>query len=230
MSDKPHYVEHRQRLRERFLMAGASGLQEYELLELLLTYAVPRLDVKPVAKELLRRFGGLAGVLDASQKELESAYGFGPASAILVRLVKNLCAAYLEQQMKTADVLSTPEAVTRFAKMKLAGLKHEAFMVVYVNVKNMVIGHEIVNEGTVDHAVVYPRRIIESALATHAAGLILVHNHPSGDPEPSPEDRKLTRNIVDAARTMDIRVLDHVVVGRAGHYSFHENNLLPRAK
>ena len=110
--------------------------------------------------------------------------------------------------------------------MKLAGLPHEAFMVIYLNVKNRVLDHEIINEGTVDRAIVYPRRIVEHALAHHAAGLILVHNHPSGDPAPSPEDKQLTRGIIEAARTMDIKVLDHIIVGKSGHFSFHENRLL----
>jgi len=111
--------------------------------------------------------------------------------------------------------------------VKLAGLPHEAFMVIYLNVKNEVIGNEVIHEGTVDRAVVYPRRIIEAALARHAASLILIHNHPSGHPDPSPEDKRLTRSIAEAARTVDIRVVDHIIVGKGGHFSFMENNLLP---
>jgi DNA repair protein RadC len=113
-----------------------------------------------------------------------------------------------------------------FARTKLAGLPHEAFMVVYLNVKNEVIGHELVQEGTVDRAVVYPRRVIESALGRHAASLILVHNHPSGHPDPSPEDKQLTRMIADAAKTVDMRVLDHIIVGRGGYFSFAEQHMI----
>jgi DNA repair protein RadC len=227
MEDKPHYVEHRKRLRERFQKVGTDGLHDYELIELLLTYAIPRKDVKPTAKDLIHRFGSLAKVLDASQKELEEAGGLGATSATLIRLVKELCGAYLAERMKGKDALSSPDAVADFARMKLAGLPHEAFMVVYVNVKNEVVEHEIIHEGTVDRAVVYPRRVVEAALAHHAAALILVHNHPSGDPEPSQEDKRLTRSIVEAARTVDIRVLDHIIVGRKGFFSFHESQLLP---
>ena len=227
MEDKPHYLDHRKRIRERFQKAGADGLQEYELVELLLTYAIPRKDVKPAAKELIKRFGSLTGVLDASQKELESFPDLGPASAVLIRLVKELCGAYLAERMKRRDVLSSPQAVIDFARMKLTGLPHEAFMVIYLNVKNEVYGSEVIHEGTVDRAVVYPRRIIESALACHAASLILIHNHPSGHPDPSPEDKHLTRSISEAARTVDIRVVDHIIVGKGGHFSFMENNLLP---
>ncbi len=227
MEDKPHYIEHRKRLRERFQKTGAEGLHDYELLELLLTYAIPRRDVKPTAKDLINRFGSLSKVMDASQAELEAINGLGATSATLIRLVKELCAAYLSERMKGRDALSSPDAVADFARMKLAGLPHEAFMVVYLNVKNEVVEHQIIHEGTVDRAVVYPRRVVEAALAHHAAALILVHNHPSGDPEPSQEDKRLTRSIIDAARTVDIRVLDHIIVGRKGYFSFHENQLLP---
>ncbi|MBI3951820.1 MAG: DNA repair protein RadC [Acidobacteria bacterium] len=227
--DKPHYLEHRKRLRERFQRAGVEGLHDYELLELLLTYAIPRKDVKPAAKDLIKRFDSLAGVLDASQEKLEEVEDVGPASATLIRLVKELCAVYLAQRMKHLDALSSPQAVVEFARVKLAGLAHEAFMVIYMNTKNEIIDHEVIHEGTVDHAVVYPRRIFEAALSHHATGLILIHNHPSGHPEPSEEDKRLTRSLVESAHAMDIRVVDHIVVGKDGYFSFVESRLLPSA-
>ena len=226
MEYKPDYLEHRKRLREKFLKAGAEGLHDYESLELLLTYAIPRLDVKPVAKALMKRFGSLNGVLDASQDELESVHGVGATSAILIRLVKELFAAYLEERMEGKDVLSSPGAVVDFARVKLAGLPHEAFMVIYLNVKNEVIEHEVLNEGTLDRAIIYPRKVVESALIHHAGSLILIHNHPSGHPEPSQDDKRLTRSIVEAARTLEIRIVDHIIVGRDGYFSFVENSLL----
>jgi len=225
-SDKPDYLEHRKRLRERFLKAGPEGLHDYELLELLLTFAVRRVDLKSVGKALIKRFGTLNGVLDASQTELAEVQGVGPTSAILIRLVKELFAAYLEERMEGKDVLSSPGAVVDFARMKLAGLPHEAFMVIYLNVKNRVIEYDVLQEGTVDRAIVYPRQIIKAALTHKAAGLILSHNHPSGDPEPSQEDKHLTRSVVEAARTVEIRVLDHLIVGKNGYFSFQENRLL----
>lgn len=227
LPEKPHYLEHRKRLRERFQKTGAEGLHDYELLELLLTYAIPRKDVKPLAKDLIKRFGSLAGILDADQKDLETVPGMGSISAALIRLVKELCGVYLAEGMKGKDVLSSPQAVVDFARMKLAGLPHEAFMVIYLNTKNEVIEYEVVHEGTVDRAVIYPRRIIEAALAHHASGLILVHNHPSGHPEPSEEDKRLTRTIAEATRPLDIRVIDHIVVGKDGYFSFVEKHLLP---
>ncbi len=227
MQDTPPYTDHRKRLRERFRKAGGEAMHDYELLELLLTFAIPRKDVKPVAKDLIRRFGSLSGVLDADPNELEKVPAVGPVSATLIRLVKELCGAYLGERMKERDVLSSPQAVADFARVKMAGLPHEAFMVIYLNTKNAVIAHEIVHHGTVDRAIVYPRRVIESALAHHASGVILVHNHPSGHPEPSEDDKRLTRTLVEAARPLDIRVLDHLVVGRDRCFSFAEHRLLP---
>jgi len=229
MEDKPGYFGHRKRLRERFHKSGVEGMHDYEVLELLLTYAIPRRDVKPYAKELIKHFGGLSGVLDASQKELETVLHIGPISSTLIRLVKEMCGTYLAEKMKEKDVLSSPQAVLDFARVKMAGLPHEAFMVIFLNTKNKVLDCKIIQEGTVDRTVIYPRRIIEEALSRHSAGLILVHNHPSGDSEPSPEDKQLTRSIMEAARTVDIRVLDHIIVGKEGYCSFLERKLLSSA-
>jgi DNA repair protein RadC len=223
---KPHYMEHRKRLRARFQKSDGEGFHDYELLELLLTYAVPRMDVKPVAKELIKRLGGLAAVMDASHSELSAVAGMGPVSATLIRAVKETLGAYMAERIRKRDALSSPAAVVEFARVKLGGLPHEAFMVVYLNIKNEVIEHEILHEGTLDRAIVYPRKVVESALIHHAASLILIHNHPSGHPEPSQDDKRLTLSIVEAARTLEIRIVDHIIVGRESHFSFIENNLL----
>lgn len=230
MSDTPHYINHRKRLRERFRKTGADGMHDYELLELLLTFSIPRRDVKPVAKKLISEFGGLSGVLDADQKKLEGLSGVGSMSAALIRLVKELYNTYLAENMKRGDVLSSPDTVLKFVRVRLSGMTNEAFMVIYMNVKNEVIDYSILHEGTIDNVAVYPRRIIESALSRNASGIILVHNHPSGNPAPSREDKVLTRDIADAAITLDIRVLDHIIVGKDGYFSFMENDLLPSAK
>ena len=226
MEDKPDYLGHRKRLRERFRKNGTEGMHDYEVLELLLTYAIPRKDVKPIAKDLLKRFGSLSGVLDAGQKELEEVANIGPISSTLIRLVKETCEIYLAEKMRNKDVLSSPQAVLDFARVKLAGLPHEAFMVIFLNAKNKVLDYKVLQEGTVDRAVIYPRRMVEEALAHHAAGIILVHNHPSGDSEPSPEDKQLTRSLTEAARTIDLRVLDHIIVGKEGYCSFLESRLM----
>jgi DNA repair protein RadC len=230
MPDTPHYVNHRKRLRERFRKSGADGMHDYELLELLLTFSIPRRDVKPVAKKLISEFGGLSGVLDADQKKLEELSGVGSMSAALIRLVKELYNTYLAENMKRGDVLSSPETVLKFVRVRLSGMTNEAFMVIYMNVKNEVIDYSILHEGTIDNVAVYPRRIIETALSRHASGVILVHNHPSGNPMPSREDKILTREIADAAGTLDIRVLDHIIVGKDGYFSFMENDLISAVK
>ena len=227
MTDTPHYINHRQRLRERFQKAGSEGMHDYELLELLLTFSIPRRDVKPVSKKLINTFGSLSGVLDADQSELEKLSGVGSMSASLIRLVKELYTNYLVENMKKHDALSSPEAVINFSRVKLSGLLNEAFMVIYINVKNEVIDYALLQEGTLDNVAVYPRRIVETALSHHASGVILVHNHPSGNPMPSKEDKMLTKEIVDAAFALDIRVLDHLIVGKEGYFSFMENNILP---
>ena len=230
MTDIPHYINHRKRLRERFQKAGSDGMHDYELLELLLTFSIPRRDVKPVAKKLISTFGSLSGVLDADQTELEKLNGVGSMSASLIRLVKELYGSYLAEGMKKQDVLSSPDAVINFSRVKLSGLSNEAFMVIYINVKNEVIDYALLQEGTLDNVAVYPRRIVETALSHHASGVILVHNHPSGNPMPSKEDKILTKEITDAAFALDIRVLDHLIVGKEGYFSFMENNLLPLNK
>jgi DNA repair protein RadC len=226
MEGKPDFLGHRKRLRERFQKNGVEGMHDYEILELLLTYAIPRKDVKPYAKDLIERFGSLSGVLDTGQKELEAVAKIGPVSAAFIPLVKGVCGAYLAGKMKNRDVLSSPQAVIDFARVRLAGLPHEAFLVIFLNTRNRVLDYKIIQEGTIDRAVIYPRRIVEEALAYHAAGIIFVHNHPSGDFLPSPEDKQLTRSLMEAARTIDLRVLDHIIVGKEGYFSFAENHLL----
>jgi len=171
MKGQPHYLEHRKRLRERFIRNGPEGMQDYEILELLLTFAIPRKDVKPLAKDLMGRFGSFSAVLDASQKELEEVAYLGPISSTLIRLVKEIGGVYLAEKLKKKEVLSSPQAVLDFARLKLAGLPWEVFMVIYLNSKNKVLGHQILQEGTVDRAAIYPRRLIEEALARHAAGI-----------------------------------------------------------
>jgi DNA repair protein RadC len=217
---------HRERLRNKFMNSGMKGLHDYEALELLLTYAIPRRDVKPIAKALLKKFETLAGVFDASMEELLEIKGIAANSAAILHLVKELCGEYLAEKMQDRDVLDNPEAVYNFARMKLAGLKHETFMVIYLDVKNRVKNYEILHEGTVDRSVVYPRNIIKKALACNAAGLILIHNHPSGFCEPSGNDLKVTKMISDAVETINIKVLDHIIVGRSGYFSFQKKGLI----
>ncbi|MFA7230704.1 MAG: DNA repair protein RadC [Victivallaceae bacterium] len=216
---------HRDRLRERFLRGGLKPMHDYEQLELLLTYVIPRKDVKPIARDLLNKLGGFTGVCDASLEELCSVPGIGKNSAVLIMLLKELAVEYLRVKMNEADVLSSPDAVASFARMKLGGLKHESFMTIFLNTKNRVITFEL-QDGTVDRAAVYPRDVIKKALELHAVSLILVHNHPSGICDPSKEDIKLTQNLKAAAATVNIKILDHLVVSKFTHKSLAEDCLI----
>ena len=163
--------------------------------------------------------------LDMSVDELK-AEGFTEADAIGIKAIKEMAVRYLSQRMTKRDTLTSPQRVVDFLRMSLVGLPHEAFAVVFLNTQNEVITHEVINEGTIDQVAVYPRRIIEKALANHAAGIIVSHNHPSGYTEPSEEDKRLTRSLKDAAHLLDIRLLDHIIVGKSGYFSFREGGIL----
>ncbi|MBI5366570.1 MAG: DNA repair protein RadC [Planctomycetes bacterium] len=217
---------HRSRLRTRFLTAGARGLAEYELLELLLTFALPRIDTKPIAKALLARFGGLAGVLGAAPADLQQVRGVGPRAAVLLSLMQETCTACLRTGIEHRDLLNSPTAVAEYARMALAGKPTEVCLALFLSAKNELLGEEVVAEGTVDRAPVLRRRIIELALARKAAGLILVHNHPSGAATPSAEDDLLTRELRAAARAVDLRFLDHLIVAADGTYSYRQAGAL----
>lgn len=209
---------HRQRLRERFLRAGLNGLQDYEALELLLAFAIPRRDVKPLAKQLLERFGTIEKVLDASPNDLLEFDGIGVNAAVLVLLLKQLCAKYLEQKARAVDVLDSTGRVVDFLRMKLGGGKKETFMVLFLNAQNHLIAYDTVS-GTVDRAPVYAREVAEKALFSHASGVIVAHNHPSGVCDPSPEDIRLTRQLKFALDSLGIALYDHIVVTPSAYRS-----------
>lgn len=217
---------HRKRLRDRFEKNGSLALAEHELLELLLTYSIPLKDVKPLAKTLLSHFGSLSKVLNSEISEIRKINGIGASSAILINLVKDLNTECLAEKMIKSEVLSSPENVIKFVKSELAGKRDENFMVIYLDTKNYVIDFEISSKGTVDQAAVYPRKIIRRALDCNAAGLILAHNHPSGEPDPSDEDIKLTKSFEKVCSVMNIRLLDHIIVGAQGYVSFNKESLL----
>lgn len=218
---------HRSRLREKFLAVGRDGLHDYEMLELLLTYAIPRHDVKPVAKELLSRFGNLNGVLDAEVGELCEQRGIGTWSACLIKLVRALMASYLKAEAKRKVTISSPRDLADFISAQLGGLKEEQFCVIYLDSQNHLMEMDTLQRGTVNQAIVYPRQVLERALERKASCLILVHNHPSGTVTPSEADIRLTKAVVAAARTMDIIVHDHIILGDGTIYSFREEGLMP---
>lgn len=226
MGALPDRAGHRARLRDRWRRAGPAGFADYELLELLLTHALPRRDTKPLAKRLLERFGDLKGALDAPAEALESVDGVGPGVSQFLRLLRGVLERYFETAARASDLLNSPEAVVRHCRARLEGLRHEVFEVLFLSTKNRLIGQRRLSEGSIDQTAVYPRRVVAEALTANAAGLVFVHNHPSGDPSPSPEDKSLTRQLEAAAKTVGIPVLDHLIIGDGRHYSFRENGLL----
>lgn len=223
---KPHHLGHRERLRERALNAGFPALHDYEALELLLFRTFPRGDVKPLAKDLLVRFGSLAGVLSASIEDLCTIKGIGEAAALDLKLVHELAQRMGLEPIQKRTVISSWSALLAYVKLALAHEPREQFRVLFLDKKNQLISDEVMNQGTIDHAPVYPREVARRALELAAASLILVHNHPSGDPTPSQADVEMTRQVIQACRTLSLAVHDHLVVGREGVASFKALGLI----
>jgi len=225
-TDKPHYFGHKKRLRERFLKSGAGGLADYELLELILGMAIMRKDVKPLAKDLLARFGSFSAIIDADMEKLLEVNGIGPGAAAALRLVKEASIKYLGEKGKKGPIISSPGRLIDYCKAAMMGLKDEQFRVVFLNSKNEVIEDEVICRGTIDQTAVYPRKVMERALYYKAASYIFVHNHPSGNYFPSRADKELTISLKKAAQALHIRVHDHLIIGKDGYYSFAEEGFL----
>jgi DNA repair protein RadC len=223
---KPHYHGHRDRLRERAASAGLAALPDYELLELLLFRAVPRGDVKPLAKQLIARFGSLGAVLGAGAEALKTVPGVGEAIALDLALVQEAALRAAKEQVARRPVISSWSALLAYVKTALAHEPREQVRVLFLDKKNQLIADEVAGRGTVDHAPVYPRELMRRALELSASAIILVHNHPSGDPTPSSADVDITRQIVEAGRSLRIAVHDHLVVGRDGVASFKALGLM----
>ena len=222
----PHYKDHRQRLKKKFNESGIDAFHDYEVLELLLSYAIPLKDVKPLAKDLLKKFGTIKGVMDAEQQELEKITGMGTHSAVLIKLVKELGALYLKEKAKEKPQITCTKELIDYCKTKMGGLKDEQFHVIYLDAQNKIIEIETVQEGIVNQAVVYPRKVLENALTQKASAIILVHNHPSGYIKPSEADIRLTKTIQETAKILDILVHDHVIIGENRFFSFREEGLM----
>jgi DNA repair protein RadC len=211
----PAHEGHRQRLRARATISFPA-LPDYELLELILTRSLPRRDLKPLAKALLARFGGLSGVFGASAEELRTVKGVGPGTALDLKLVHEATARMSRAEVRKRPVISSWSALLVYVRTAMAHEAREQFRVLFLDKKNQLIADEVMNEGTVDHAPVYPREVVRRALELSASAVILVHNHPSGDPTPSGADVDMTKQVVEAARALRIAVHDHLVVGREG--------------
>jgi len=224
--DTPHYKDHRQRLKKKFAASGVDAFYDYETLELLLSYAIPLKDVKPLAKNLLKTFGSLKGVMDASIRDLEGITGVGPHTAVLIKLVKDMGVLYLKEKAKEKAQITCTRELLDYCKTSIGGLKDERFCVIYLDAQNRITDMETIQEGIVNQAVVYPRKVLETALERKASAIILVHNHPSGHVKPSDADIRLTKTIQDTARMLDILVHDHVIVGENRFFSFREEGLM----
>jgi DNA repair protein RadC len=225
-ADKPHYHGHRDRLRERFATSQGQALADYELLELFLFRVIPRADTKPLAKALLARFGNLAEVLGAEPARIAEVEGAGAAVAAELKIVHALMTRAARGEAAQRTILSSWSALVNYCRTALAQEPREQFRTLFLDAKNQLLRDEVQAHGTVDHAPVYPREIVRRALELGAASLILVHNHPSGDPKPSAADLAITREIVAAAKLFQIVVHDHLVVGRHGVASFKSLGLL----
>jgi DNA repair protein RadC len=212
---RPHHLGHRDRLRTRAAQ-GLSALPDYELLELFLFRSLPQGDIKPLAKALLDRFGSLAGVLGARPEALTTVKGVGASVALDLRLLHEAVLRVGRAEATKRPVISSWSALLAYVRTALAHEPREQFRVLFLDKKNQLIADETMNEGTVDHAPVYPREVARRALELAASAIILVHNHPSGDPTPSAADVDMTRQVIEAGRVLKIAVHDHLVVGRHG--------------
>jgi DNA repair protein RadC len=226
--ENPHYLGHRKRLRERFLKNGLGGFADYEVVELLLTLAIPRLDVKEPAKALIARFGNLRGILDAPLEELQSIKWIGEVTPVALRIIREAASLYLQQAAEQRDSFADPEAMALFWRMKIGSLPNEVFQTGYLDSGYRLLrdGVETLEEGTIDRAAVYPRRVIEAALRRGAAALVFAHNHPNGEIHPTEQDKVLTRALVLSATTIHIKVLDHLIVSTEKVFSFRKEGLL----
>lgn len=224
---QPSYLrDHRKRLRDRFLSGGPGALPDYEMLELVLFRAIPRRDVKPLARALLDRFGDFNGVLSAPPDQLESTDGVGEAVICELKVVEAAAHRLSQSRIRQKQVLSSWDALLDYCRTTMAHRPTEQFRVFYLDRKNTLIADEEQAEGTVDHVPVYPREIMKRALLLNASALILVHNHPSGDPTPSDADISMTRQIVRAAEALNIVLHDHVIIGKSEELSFRAEGYL----
>jgi DNA repair protein RadC len=216
----PHFHGHRERLRERFREAGADALSDYELLELVLFRALLRRDVKPIAKDLIAKFGSFPEVISAPAARLAEVKGMGAATITELKVVHAAATRLARGQVRKRPILSSWSNVIDYCRTTMAFAEKEQFRVLFLDKRNQLIIDELQQTGTVDHTPVYPREVVKRALELSATALILVHNHPSGDPTPSHADIQMTQTIIEVARPLGIAVHDHIIVGRDGHVSF----------
>ena len=223
---KPHYVGHRQRLKEKFNTKGEQALHDYEMLELLLFCAIPRTDVKPIAKDLLTRYGSLLGVFGASLQTLKEIKGVGDSVIHIIKLVHMLIGRSMQENLQGKTVLQSWHQVIEYCSARMSYHQQEQLRLLFLDQKNQLISDEVQQVGTVNHTPIYPREVMRRAIEVNASALILVHNHPSGDPSPSRADIELTLKIQEIGNQLGIRLHDHIVIGKGKHTSFKAMGLL----
>ncbi len=221
---------HRKRLREKFIKSGLTGFHDYEIIELLLSLGTPRKDCKPQAKEAIKRFKTLRGVLEATTEELQQINGVGSHSAFGIKLMQAVAREFLKEKIIDKSVYKSSREVFDYLYHSMRDLKKEVFKVIYLNSQNQIIETEELFEGTLDKSFISPREVMERAIKHNAVSLIFVHNHPSGNPEPSLSDKELTRDLVYAASIMQIKVLDHLIIGNNRYFSFAGEGLMEEYK
>ena len=223
----PSYLKHRQRLKQRFEKSCFQGFHDYEVLELLLTFAIPRKDTKPIAKELIQKFKGIPGILSADIKQLRKINGIGPQAAQFLKTVDAFIAFYFEQRASSGDIQFTqlPQLVDYF-KATIGRNSNEVMRVLYLNSQNKLIAAENLSEGTVSQAVAFPRKIVEAALKHHATTVIIAHNHPGGLPQPSDNDDSITQQIKNALQTVNITLQEHIIIAEDDFYSYRQSGIL----
>ncbi len=220
-------VGHRQRLRDKFLELGIESLSDSEIIELLLTFGTPRSDCKEPARTALKEFGSLPAVLDAHPATLKKIKGIGPKNLFALRFIQGVARRYLRQRIRGKQYISSSRDVADYLIHAMRGLKHEVFMVVYLDASHAVIDSGILSEGTVTVNTVYPRELVKAALACNASALVIAHNHPSGSLQPSNQDEQLTRTLFLVCSFMHINLLDHLIVGEGDTvYSFADHGLM----
>ena len=221
-----HKTGHRWRLREKFLKGGLGGFLDYEIVELLLTLGTPRRDCRQQALDALRQFKVLRRVLEADDEELQGIKGIGPHNVFGIKLVQEVSRLFLKEKMMSLPVCHSSKEVFDYLYHSLRDSRTEKFKVLFLDAKNYILEEKTIFEGTVDSSAVYPREVIKAAIRCEASSLIFVHNHPSGDPDPSASDREITKELVFAANIMQIKVLDHIIIGNNCFFSFADQGLI----
>lgn len=222
-----HTSGHRERLRKRFAKSGFTGFNDYEVLELLLTYVIPRKDTKPISKQLLSRFKSIQGIFSADTNEIRNIEGMGEHSTLFLKIISEFIRFYFEHQVEKKELkFTTLEQVISYLNAVIGDYKNEVVKVIYLNSKNKVLHTELLSEGSVTESYVNPRRIVETALKHNSTSVIVAHNHPDGMPEPSDYDNDITQKISEALRLVDISLQDHVIIANQGYFSYRQQGIL----